>query len=628
MCGIAGALSFGAEAPGRSEDQLRLLGHRGPDAEGVFERGAGWVGQTRLAIIDVPNGDPPIANEDATAGVALNGEIYNYRELRAGLRERGHTLSTACDTEVIVHLAEERDPVALAAGLEGMFAFAVWDEPRGRLVLGRDRFGKKPLYYWHDGRGLVFGSEIKSLLAHPRVPRELRATAIPDYLTFGYVPTPETFFAGIRSVPPGHVLVATAAGDVRLHRYWEPRWPGADDVARVDAAPADQVAAVRRLLRGAVERRLMADVPLGAFLSGGIDSSAVVGLMAEAGADPLRTFTIGFEGDDGFDERPFARAVAERHGTDHTEFVVRPDAAALLERLVWHYDQPFGDSSSLPTYLLSEMTSGHVTVALCGDGGDELFGGYERFAAALALARYERVVPGAARSAVARLAAAARPLARGGLPAKVRRALLRSDLPAPTGLLAWVSYVSAEDRRALLGSSAAGPGAAAYQRVWDASRGAHPLDRLLDLNLRTYLLDDLLPKVDRMAMAHGLEVRSPFLDRELAEYAFRLPPRARLRMRDMSLKRILKAAVADLLPAGLLDRPKKGFGVPLDRWFRTDLAPLVEGRLCSPDARLAAHVSAPAVRAMADAHRRGAANHGHALWTLLTLETFLRREGW
>ena len=628
MCGIAGAIAFGAGPAGRADAQLDCMAHRGPDADGVFERGPGWVGQTRLSIIDLARGDPPIANEAGTIGVALNGEIYNFRELRAGLRARGHTLATDGDTEVIAHLAEELEPAALATALEGMFTIAAWDEPRGRLVLARDRFGKKPLYYFCDGHRLVFGSEIKSVLAHPGVPRELRADAIPDYLTFGYVPTPETFFAQIHSVPPGHVLVATTTGEVRLERYWEPRWPGAHDVARAGGAPAEQAAEVRRLLRAAVQRRLIADVPLGAFLSGGIDSSAIVGLMSELQSAPVRTFTIGFEGDDGFDERPFARAVAERHGTEHTEFVVKPDAAGLLERLVWHYDQPFGDSSALPTYLLSELTSRHVTVALCGDGGDELFAGYERFAAALALARYERAVPRGARAALARRAGAARSLARRPRGAKLRRALLRSDLSAPEGLLAWVSYVSAEDRRALLGSAAPGPGADAYGRIWNASAGAVALDRLLDLNLRTYLLDDLLPKVDRMAMAHSLEVRSPFLDRELAEYAFTLPPGARLRVRDMSLKRILKAAVADLLPAGLLDRPKKGFGVPLDRWFRGELAPLVDGMLCAPDARIAGHLSGAAVRAMADEHRRGAANHGHALWTLLTLETFLRREDW
>jgi asparagine synthase (glutamine-hydrolysing) len=628
MCGIAGALAFGGGDAGRSDEQLRCMAHRGPDADGVFARGQGWVGQTRLSIIDLARGDPPIANEAGTIGVALNGEIYNYRELRAGLRARGHTLATDGDTEVIAHLAEELAPAALATALEGMFAIAAWDEPRGRLVLARDRFGKKPLYYFHDGHRLVFGSEIKSVLAHPHVPRELRADVIPDYLTFGYVPAPDTFYAGIRQVPPGHVLVAGTGGEVRLERYWEPRWPGADaGVARAGGTWSEQVAEVRRLLRAAVRRRLVAHVPLGAFLSGGIDSSAVVGLMSETAPAPVRTFTIGFEGDDGFDERPFARAVAERHGTDHTEFVVKPDAAALLERLVWHHDQPFGDSSALPTYLLSELTRRHVTVALCGDGGDELFAGYERFAAALALARYARAVPRAARTALARRAEAAHALRRRRRGAKLRRALMRSDLNAPQGLLAWVSYVSAEDRRALAGP-ARGRGEAEYERIWERSAGAHPLDRLLDLNLRTYLLDDLLPKVDRMAMAHGLEVRSPFLDRELAEYAFTLAPSARLRVRDMALKRILKTAVADLLPPGLLDRPKQGFGVPLDRWFRTDLAPLVDGLLCAPDARVAGHLSHAAVRAMAGAHRRGAANHGHALWTLLTLETFLRREAW
>ncbi len=634
MCGIAGAVAFGAGPAGRADEQLSCMAHRGPDADGVFERGPGWVGQTRLSIIDLAHGDPPIANETGTIGVALNGEIYNFRELRAGLRARGHTLRTEGDTEVIAHLAEELEPVVLATALEGMFTIAAWDEPRGRLVLARDRFGKKPLYYFCDGQRLVFGSEIKSVLAHPHVPRELRADVIPDYLTFGYVPSPDTFYAGIRQVPPGHVLVASTGGEVRLECYWRPRWPGAGPVAgagagvtRAAGAPGEQAAEVRRLLRAAVQRRLVADVPLGAFLSGGIDSSAVVGLMAELQAAPVRTFTIGFEGDDGFDERPFARAVAERHGTEHTEFVVRPDAASLLERLVWHHDQPFGDSSALPTYLLSELTSRHVTVALCGDGGDELFAGYERFAAALALARYERAVPQSVRVAVARRAATAHALRRRRRGAKLRRALMRSDLTAPQGLLAWVSYVSAEDRRALVGS-VRGRGEREYEAIWASSAGAHPLDRLLDLNLRTYLLDDLLPKVDRMAMAHSLEVRSPFLDRELAEYAFTLAPSAKLRVRDMSLKRILKAAVADLLPPGLLDRPKKGFGVPLDRWFRTDLAPLADGLLGAPDARVAQHMSGAAVRAIADAHARGAANHGHALWTLLTLETFLRREGW
>lgn len=612
---------------GPSEDvaaQLRCLRHRGPDSEGAFERPRAWVGQTRLSVIDLQTGDPPITNEDGTVGVALNGEIYNFRELRSDLRRRGHAFASDGDTEVIVHLAEDLDPVNLATRLEGMFAFAVWDERRRQLILGRDRFGKKPLYYWRDGRRLVFGSEIKAVLANPDVPRRLRKDALSAYLTFGYVPTPDTFFEGVQSVPPGHVLIATSEREPQLERYWHPRFPGASEVRPLASSFEAASREVRGLLRAAVERRLISDVPLGAFLSGGIDSSAVVALMAQASDRPVSTFTIGFDDAEGFDERPYARSVARRYRTHHTEFVVKPNASDLIERLVWHYDQPFGDSSSLPTFMLSELTRDHVTVALCGDGGDELFAGYERFAAALALARYQ-VVPQRIRSGVRRAAQALPPLNRIRSLARAQRLLARSDLSASMGLLAWVSYVPQEWKSELLGPSA-DEGIDAYQQIWDGSAGAHPLDRILDLNLRTYLLDDLLPKVDRMSMAHGLEVRSPFLDRELAELAFRLPPAARLR--GLSLKRVLKAAVADLLPTEILDRPKHGFGVPLDRWFRTELAPYLEGMVCSPGSRIAQHLNATAVKRMVGEHQRGAANHGHALWTILTLEVFLRREGW
>jgi asparagine synthase (glutamine-hydrolysing) len=622
VCGIAGEIRANVDGPGEVGRPLEVLHHRGPDACGVFDTGRAWVGQTRLAIIDLQHGDPPITNEDATVGVALNGEIYNYRRLRETLARRGHVLRSEGDTEVIAHLAEDLEPTPLAESLEGMFAFAVWDDRRGRLILGRDRFGKKPLYYWHDGERLVFGSEIKSVLAHPEVPRRLRRDAIPAYLTFGYVPTPDTFFEGVRSVPPGHVLVAESGHEPTLRRYWAPRFPGASDAERLDLSFDAARAEVRRLLEAAVERRLIADVPLGAFLSGGIDSSAVVALMAQVSGNQVSTFTIGFEDESGFDERPYARAVARRYRTDHTEFVVKPNAADLVERLVWHHDQPFGDSSALPTFILSELTRSHVTVALCGDGGDELFVGYERLAAALALARYERV-PQAVRSAVRRSAQALGRTANPGRLGKLRRLALRSDLSAPMALLAWVSYVPEESRARLLGDSARA-GIDGYRQLWQSSAGAHPLDRLLDLNLRTYLLDDLLPKVDRMSMAHGLEVRSPFLDRELAELAFRLPPSTRLR--GLSLKRVLRAAVEDLLPREILQRSKHGFGLPLDSWFRSELSAYIEEMLCSRRSHLRMHLSPSAIDAMVGDHRSGRANHGHALWTLLTLEVFLRRE--
>ena len=626
MCGIAGVADWtGVDHRSAVGGQLDLLGHRGPDSRGVHAGTGGVVGQTRLAVIDLVTGDPPITGEDGLVAVSLNGEIYNYRALAEELRQSGHRLVTQGDTEVIAHLAEDLEPVALARRLEGMFAFAVWDERRRRLVLGRDRLGKKPLYYWQGPRDvLVFGSEIKAVLADPVVPAELDPDAIPAYLTFGYVPSPRTFFRGVCSVPPGHVLTVDAGGHQRLERYWEPRFPGAGGPSATGLSLDECAAEALALLRAAVERRLVADVPLGAFLSGGVDSSAVVAIMAGLQSRPVHTFTIGFEDDQGFDERPYARAIAHRFGTEHVEFVVKPDAVDLIERLVWHHDQPFGDSSAIPTYLLAELTRGHVTVALSGDGGDETFAGYERFAAAMALERYKRL-PDVLRRTATTVAGRVPTAALGGRGAGLRRFMARSHLPAEEAYLEWVSIVSAEWRTALL------PGRSAWAvedhlRTWKASEGGGLLGRLLDLNLRTYLLDDLLPKVDRMSMAHGLEVRSPFLDRELVEFALRLP--ANVQVRGMSGKRVLKRALADLLPPEILDRRKKGFGVPLDRWFRTDLKGYVDAMLGAPRARVRGHVDGAALDRMLAEHQSGVADHRHGIWALLTLEVFLRDRAW
>jgi asparagine synthase (glutamine-hydrolysing) len=624
MCGIAGWV--GRSEPGGEtiDGQLRTLMHRGPDAAAASVATGASIGQTRLAVIDLQTGDPPIHNEDRTVGVALNGEIYNYRELRAQLLAAGHVFETQGDTEVIAHLAEECEPTQLARRLDGMFAFAVWDDRARRLVLARDRVGKKPLYYFFDGRTLVFGSEIKSLLAHPAVPRELDPSAIPAYLTFGYVPTPRTFYAGIRSLPPGHVLVLDDGGTPAIRSYWDPPLAGDDAPAHAGGLAA-QARDVRGLLRDAVGRRLISDVPLGAFLSGGIDSSAVVGLMAEQMDEPVRTFTIGFDDQEGFDERPYAEQIARRFRTEHTTFEVQPHAVDLIERLVWHHDQPFGDSSAIPTFLLSELTKDHVTVALSGDGGDELFAGYERFAAAMMVSRYERIprrVRGAVSAGVGRLPAR---LA-GGRVGQGQRFLRRADDGMPDALRSWISIFAEPDRRRLLGDDADGWALADYRAAWDRTTGAPMLDRMLHVNLRTYLLDDLLPKVDRMSMAHGLEVRSPFLDTRLIEHAMRVPGQHKLR--GLSLKRVLKAAVADLLPPELLKRRKRGFGVPLDRWFRSDLQTYVSSMLGAPDARVRRHMNGPAVDRLLAEHASGARNRGHQLWTLLTLEVFLRREGW
>lgn len=625
MCGIAGSVSArGNGNRQRVEQQVRTLDHRGPDSWGIYEGDGATLGQTRLAVIDLVTGDPPISNEDGSVGAVLNGEVYNYQELRKGLSERGHHLATQGDTEVIAHLAEELDPVSLARRLDGMFSFAVWDNGRRRLVLGRDRLGKKPLYYWVGDGHLIFGSEIKAVLVHPSVPRQLDPQAIPSYLTFGYVPTPRTFFQGVRSVPPGHVLVYDGSGELAILPYWQPQIPTTAGVRRVEL-PFEQAAGrVRALLTNAVERRMVADVPLGAFLSGGIDSSTIVGIMAGLADRPVRTFTIGFEDEDGFDERPYARMVAQRFRTDHTEFVVKPDAVDLVERLVWHHDQPFGDSSAVPTFLLSELTRRHVTVALCGDGGDELFAGYERFTAALAVDRCRALLTRTG-GPLSRAASALPSGLFGGRVGSAQRFLERSRVGLPDALLAWVSFLPEEWRQRMLGHSQSW-GTDDYRRIWEASQGGGTLDRLLDLNLRTYLLDDLLPKVDRMAMAHGLEVRSPFLDTDMVEFALRLPPKAKTR--GWSRKRVLKAAARDLLPQEIVHRRKRGFGVPLDRWFRSELRTYLESQLGSADARLRSYVHPDALDAMMAEHQQGMVNHGHALWTLLTLEVFLRREGW
>ena len=624
MCGIAGFVGNPRIAPDEIiRRQLSCQRHRGPDAEGTFVNGGGAIGQNRLAIIDIENGNPPITNEDGTIGVVLNGEIYNFRDLHRQLDSEGHRFATRCDTEVIAHLAERCTPKELAGRLEGMFAFAVWDGAEQRLILARDRFGKKPLYYWTSGNALVFASEIKGVLAHPEVSRDLDPAAIPAYLTFGYVPTPRTFFAGIQSLPPGHVLTVSAGAPPRLERYWAP--PRRERRA-ARAAPSLEEAGseLRRLLTEAVARRMVADVPIGALLSGGVDSSAVVATMARLNPGRVSTFTIGFDGADEYDERPFAEMVATRYGTDHHEFVVRPNAVDLVEKLVWHHDQPFGDSSAIPTYLLGELTRGHVTVALCGDGGDELFAGYERFAASLAVGAYNSVprpIRNVSRRALAHMPGGALH----GRVGNLRRFAAAAERGMPDAYLDWISFIDEPTRQALL----QGPDPWArrdFAGLWRSTGALKPLDRVLDLNLRTYLLDDLLVKADRMSMAHGLELRSPFLDVDLASYAIHLPPR--LKVGGLTLKRALKHGLRDDLPREILRRRKHGFGVPLDRWFRADLRGYVDHMLAAPGARIRRHVRADAVDALLAEHAAGTRQRGGALWTLLTLEVFLRREGW
>ncbi len=595
------------------------LRHRGPDAEGTREDHLGppAVGlvHRRLSIIDLsPAANQPLGGEDERVQVMLNGEIYNFQELRAVL-ESGHTFRTHGDTEVIAHGYEDREE-AIVPLLDGMFALAIWDARRRRLVLARDRFGKKPLYYWSDARRLVFGSEIKALLA-AGVPAEMADEHLGEYLAFGYVPTPSTFFKGIRKLPPASLMVVDAHGPSAPRTYWDLSYPPEGAVAAIDLGQAAE--RVHELLSAAVRKRLVSDVPLGVLLSGGVDSSAVAALMTRLVPGRVKTFAVGFEGDAYFDERPHAAHVARHLGTEHHESVVAPHAAELVETLLHHHDEPFGDSSALPTYLVAQEARREVTVALNGDGGDEVFAGYDKFWAALLARR----IPGPLR---ALLRAGARALPEGGTHhgrlKRLRRFADKATRPEVERIAGWSTFFDQPEIEALTRGRAEGDVLASYREALGRCEGRSLLSRLLYLNARTYLLDDLLPKMDRMSMAHGLETRSPFLDRSLAEYVATLPDE--LKRTGRHGKVVLKKAVEALLPAAILRRPKHGFGVPLGAWFRGELRPMVEATLLD-GSRLGRRLDPSVIRGIFDDHASGRADRGHQLWTLLTLELWMRK---
>jgi len=615
MCGIAGIVRAPGEAPSREslEAMGGALAHRGPDEATLAFYGRAGFSFRRLSIIDVAGGAQPIDNEDGRCHVVLNGEIYNHLELRAELEAHGHRFRTHCDVETVVHGYEEWGD-AVARRLRGMFAFALWDESRQRLLLARDRLGKKPLVY-HEANGeIAFASELRALLRAPGVPREADVAAIHEYLTYQYVPHPRTAFAGVAKLPPAHLLVFED-GRSRIERYWSLSFRPPLAIDETEAASE-----VRRLLRDAVKVRLMSEVPLGAFLSGGLDSSAVVALMAEF--HRVKTFSIGFE-EDVFDERPFAALVARRYGTEHHEFVVRPDATEVLPRLVEHYGEPFADSSALPTWYLARLTRQHVTVALDGDGGDELFAGYDRYRALAAYRLMARLPAGRGLAhAIANRAAGI------GLPARARRLLAAASSTPEESYARTVSVFAPEETRALYTPEmiARTKGVDPYdglRRAFAASDAADLLGRTLHVDTLTYLPDDLLVKVDIATMAHGLEARSPLLDHPLVEFAARLP--SRLKLRGSCGKRVLRRAAADLLPAPILRRRKAGFGVPIGRWFRGELRGYLEDVLLSMAARSRGFFDPAAVRALVRSHVAGLRDRSAQLWALLMLELWCRR---
>ena len=671
MCGIAGAVWNDADKAldrGTLQRMIDVLRHRGPDDEGTY-----WIarplltggadisvcpknlineadrnvcptnrnvcptdrnvcptdlqtqigvalGHRRLAIIDVAGGRQPLSNEDGSVWVVLNGEIYNFRDLRRRLEGAGHRFRTQSDTEVLVHLYEDEGPAFLTQ-LNGMFALALWDARRGQLLLARDRLGKKPLVYRHEPGRLLFASELKSLLQVPGVPREIDPQAIDDYLTYQYVPHPRTIFRGIAKLPPGHYAIYR---DSRLdvQPYWQPDFNLEDD------RPAEEYASeLRTLLTSAVEMRLQSEVPLGAFLSGGIDSTIIVGLMSRLSGQPVRTFSIGFPVPE-YDETRYARMVAEKFGTLHEEFQVRPDAMEILPKLVWHYDEPFADSSAVPTWYVSQLTRQHVTVALTGDGGDELFAGYPRYQAVWLASWLDRM-PGVVRQALAgrfwqRLPTSSRQKSFGR---RWKRFVEMLNQPPDRRYLEWIG-IFGETRRAALYTNeftASLPNAdpLAFLSAALARCGRRdPVTAFSLADLVTYLPCDLMNKVDIASMAHGLECRQPFLDYRVVELAARMP--SRLKFRRGRGKRILMETFADLIPEPIRRRPKMGFGVPLEHWFRDELKDYARDVLLDRRTLQRGFFRPEVVAQLLDDHQQGRFNHASRLWSLLILELWQR----
>jgi asparagine synthase (glutamine-hydrolysing) len=621
MCGIAGKTSAHRDID-RSliERMCGAIEHRGPDSRGVYLDSGVGLGVQRLRVIDLNTGDQPIFNEDRSLVVILNGEIYNYKELRADLARRGHVFRTQGDTEVIAHLYEDHGADCVTF-LRGMFAFAVWDTREKQLFLARDRLGKKPLVYAYRNGDFWFASEIRALLEDSEIDRSVDLDAIDSFLHFQYVPAPLTAFSTIKKLPPAHTLV-WRDGEMQVQRYWKLSY------ARRAAPIANEEAQeeIRSRILDATRLRLRSDVPLGAFLSGGIDSSAVVAAMAMQSSTPVRTFSIGF--DVGyFDETSHAREVANLYGTDHQEFRVEPEAIEILPLLVWHFGEPFADNSAIPTFYLSKMSRRHVTVALNGDGGDENFGGYQRYLSARFADRLARR-PRIAQELVRALAAV---LGQGHGHRDIRRRLsseTRAAFMEPYERYAWrMAFFTAAERRKLytrdfhehVNQSVA---AEVIRAPFVGSDAADDVNRLLDVDVQTYLPNALLVKMDITSMAHSLEVRSPLLDHELMEFVASLP--GALKVQGGTTKKIMRDALTAWLPESILSREKWGFGAPIGHWFRAELRDLPGEILLDPRSRDRGWFREEEVRSLITEHQNGQRDNANKIWALIQLELWLR----
>jgi asparagine synthase (glutamine-hydrolysing) len=623
MCGIVGIVrndgkSIDEDLLARMNNAIR---HRGPDDDGFYVNGSVGLAMRRLAIIDLKGGAQPIHNQDRSSWIVFNGEIYNYLELREKLEKLGHTFYTNSDTEAIVH-AYDQFGVDCPKHLRGMFAFAIWNERSQELFLARDRVGKKPVLYAHVNGQLIFGSEFSALLLHPDVSRDIQPEALDYYLSFMCIPAPLTAYRAIRKLEPGHWL-RWRHGEIELQRYWQP-----DFTKKIELSEEEAGERTVEILRDAVRVRLMSEVPLGAFLSGGIDSSAVVALMSQESSERVKTFSIGFDEQD-FSELHHARRIAEHVGADHHEFIVRPDALEVLPTLVEHYGEPYADSSAVPTYYVAKETRKHVTVALNGDGGDESFAGYERYIAMGLTEKYRRV-PSFLRESLIKETVnliPSSPLKRSRVKS-AKRLLDAVALPRVDRYARWVSVFNEQTKQPLYSDrfreqTQAADATGILAEWFKRANGIGVVDAMLLTDQMTYLPNDLLVKVDIATMAVSLEARSPFLDHHVIEFAASLPQN--LKLRRLTSKYLLKKVLRKLLPSENLKRRKMGFGVPVGHWFRGKMQPFLREVLLSEKALRRGMFQPETVRQLIELHVRGERDYSQQLWTLLMLELWFNR---
>jgi len=623
MCGIAGFVDRWDSGQARPVEEraaildsmCRIIEHRGPDDQGVtLDRGVA-LGMRRLSIIDLAGGHQPISGEDGSVSIVYNGEIYNFHELKDRLEAAGHQFKTHCDTETVLHGYEEFGPDCLK-DLRGMFAFAIWDAKKQVLFIARDRAGKKPLYYSVTrGGSLIFGSELKVLLQHPDVEREIDPKALDAYFTLGYIPDPYSIFKNVKKLPPGHYLTFSE-GRLDVKQYWDFNFNPSESLRE-----EDYLEELRFLLDESVRLRLISDVPLGAFLSGGIDSSTIVGLMARHSAQPVKTFSIGFH-EDSYNELKYARMTAQKFGTDHHEFFVTPEICSVVDELAWFMDEPFADQATIPNYVVSKLAREHVKVVLSGDGGDELFAGYTRYIVAQNRASFD-LIPKTLRQGLG-------PLSK-NLPhgTKGRNYLFNISLDPVSRYLDSVSTFTSLNReslytrdfRDLVGTE--GYVSSLFRDLSAKVTTGEPLDRLLYIDSKTYLPGDILAKVDRTSMAVSLEARAPLLDHKLIEFVGQMP--AKLKLSGLESKHLLKKAVADLVPHEILNRPKQGFGVPIQDWINRQLRSRIRESLTEPRSQQRGYVEPGYINVLLNEHERGRRDHSDGLWALFMLELWHRQ---